>query len=166
MANDIYETLQNDHREVEGLLERLTNASGNQRQQILDELAITLVPHTKAEEVSFYPHVQQVQDGRSDTEIAEQQHSMAEELIGECYEALDASEQEFNEKCQLLDQTVRQHIRFEESEMFKLARDSFDEEEEHQILEDFQQAKEEIREAMQRVRQRPLGREPGAQPSA
>lgn len=165
MAQNIYDILTNDHRDVENLLNQLASAGGQDRMNLLDQVALELMSHAKAEEVSFYPRIREIEDGRSESETAEQQHNMVEDLIGECYEAIDSSEEEFNEKCRMLTDTFRQHITFEEQDMFQRGRSSFDEATHQQIVDEFYRAKEHFREAMMEKARERAARRPGAQPS-
>jgi hemerythrin superfamily protein len=53
---DVFTLLENDHRNVESMLEELTASSpGAQREQLVDKLAASLQVHMRFEEEAVYP---------------------------------------------------------------------------------------------------------------
>lgn len=58
-GGDVIQELTADHREVDGLFDRIeaVPARGSERRRLLDQLTIELVRHAVAEEQHLYPAV-------------------------------------------------------------------------------------------------------------
>lgn len=156
MANDILEVLTEDHRRVEGLLETLANETDpNECLGLLYDLTLELVPHMRGEERILYPRVKEEPAGDTIEDEAEEQHAMAEELLGELVGMANAggngSMTGFREKVAQLTFALEQHIHFEESEMFPLCREAFSEDELATFAAELDEVKLEVQGSLEQV---------------
>lgn len=116
---DIVEVLTHDHREVEKLfdqIERTTDPA--KRRELTDSVTIELIRHAVAEEQYLYPATRQyLPDGDelADKEIGE--HSEVEEAL-KSLEAMDAEDPEFMYRFREMGNSVRQHLKEEEEDLF------------------------------------------------
>jgi hemerythrin superfamily protein len=119
MADDIYALLMQDHRKVEELFERCENADSGEYASILELIANDLLPHSKAEEQSFYSKLSSLGEK---IEHAYEEHQDAEQMIEECRALVDRPE-EFLTKLSELKDAVMHHVEEEESTIFDAARE-------------------------------------------
>src|SRR5262245_66202253 len=77
--NDPMRILKADHREVEKLLDKLSDSEeGSEREEMVNELVMKLRAHMEMEEKIVYPSVRQ-NVGAEDEEEAEVEHRLARE---------------------------------------------------------------------------------------
>ncbi|MEU8086238.1 hemerythrin domain-containing protein [Micromonospora sp. NPDC049101] len=118
--HDVVDILVADHREVETLLVELETRQGppEHRRRLADVVIAELVRHSVAEEAYVYPIARKaLPDGDeiADREISE--HADAERTMKE-WESVDPSDPRFDELLAHLADTIRQHVREEENELF------------------------------------------------
>jgi hemerythrin superfamily protein len=109
--------LMQDHRMVESLFtqfEQTPATAGDQRQQIMDQIAEELEVHAQLEEEIFYPAVQRVTGTVGE---ARSEHGTVRSLIGDA-EGRDPSSSEFATKVGELKAAVEHHVSEEEQQMF------------------------------------------------
>jgi hemerythrin superfamily protein len=119
-GGDVIEELTADHREVDGLFDRIeaVTAGGSERRRLLDQLTIELVRHSVAEEQHLYPAVREHVprgDALADKAIAE--HSRVERLLKDL-EGVEPDDPEFIHLFVKLRTEVRAHIQDEEGNLF------------------------------------------------
>jgi hemerythrin superfamily protein len=116
---DIVEVLEHDHREVEELFDQIEQATDpKQRRELTDDVTIELIRHAVAEEQYLYPATREhLPDGDklADKEIDE--HSEVEEAL-KALEGMDAEDPEFMYKFREMSNSVRQHLKEEEEDLF------------------------------------------------
>jgi hemerythrin superfamily protein len=116
---DIVSVLKHDHREVEELfdqIERTTDPA--RRRELTDSVTIELIRHAVAEEQYLYPATRQyLPDGDelADKEIEE--HNEVEEAL-KALENMDTEDPEFMNTFRQMSNSVRQHLREEENDLF------------------------------------------------
>jgi len=118
MATDIYQRLEQDHREMEKILDRLSEGFDR---QMFDQLAKELTAHSEAEEKVFYEAV--VDDERAHEPILEgyEEHHVADLILREL-KSNNPGTDRWMAKLKVLKENVEHHIQEEESEMFDAAR--------------------------------------------
>jgi hemerythrin superfamily protein len=107
------ELLTNDHREIDALFERYRGESDDQSaHQIFERLAL----HSAMEHLVLYPEVRRLVDGGDDLiDRAEAEHSALQELTAS---ALATPPADLRPLVNELEDQVRAHVEFEETEMF------------------------------------------------
>jgi hemerythrin superfamily protein len=109
--------LKQDHRTVESLFtqfEETPASAGEQRQQLMDQIAEELEVHAQIEEEVFYPAVQRVTGTVGE---ARSEHGKVRTLIGDA-EGRDPASSEFATKVRELKAAVEHHVAEEEHQMF------------------------------------------------
>lgn len=123
-ADDAIELLEQDHREVEDLLEQFEQADENtEKQELARKICVALTVHAELEETKFYPKVRKALDEADLVDEAEVEHATAKQLIGEI-ERMTPRDKLFDAKVKVLGEYVKHHVREEEGEMFPQVRDS------------------------------------------
>jgi hemerythrin-like domain-containing protein len=112
------ELLQRQHRDIEALLERLHGAGQGDERTIRQELAATLVAHTVIEQESFYPAVQEILPEEINEAIEE--HGLADVELARLL-AAGPDDETLEAKVAVLSEIVINHIRREETEIFRAA---------------------------------------------
>ena len=145
---DAIKLLKEDHKkvkalfeEVEGLGDRATAQRKNLFQQIDQELTL----HSKIEETLFYPEFKkraENSDEREEVLEAYEEHGVVKVMIGEL-EDLDPKDEKYKPKLSVLKEMVMHHVKEEEGELFKMAREMFEPAELEKIGERIVEAKEE-----------------------
>lgn len=138
---DIFEHIKKEHREVEGLLQRLTKGYDA---GIFDELQLSLSAHMEAEEASLFPAMEEV-----DSEIVEHANEEHAE-IREILKGLDGKRgSDFTSMVSKLTEVINDHVMDEEDDMFPKAKESFDQETVKELSDKFDEVDEKI---MQKAR--------------
>lgn len=118
--------LQDQHREVEQLFEKIKKAKPDQKEDLFLQLADELATHATIEEKLFYP---QVMSKRTDELLQEsvQEHLQAKRLLADMLD-LDVSDEKFDAKLTVLEEEVKHHVSEEENELFVDVRKEFPDE--------------------------------------
>jgi hemerythrin-like domain-containing protein len=142
---DILDLLHHDHEEVGGLLDRAMKLDGDDASfaALAAKIEDALTVHATLEEKLFYPELRDRSDtGEDKTDVYEAyvEHDVLKHLI-----ALLKSERRrddaFKAELQVLGESVKHHVKEEESTIFKLAREVLDADEREAIGEKFQAGK-------------------------
>jgi len=113
--NDPMTILKQDHREVRGLLEKLSDSEpGRQRTAMLDQVAQSLSLHMEIEEEILYPVVQRI-EGDEPAEEANIEHGLAREGLDKALAMVD--QPGFGAVAQMLLGGIEHHIEEEEKEI-------------------------------------------------
>jgi hemerythrin-like domain-containing protein len=156
---DAIALLKRDHAEVKELfsqVEELSERATASRAKLCEKIVRALELHTKIEEGIFYPAFRsRAEDEEEREKILEafEEHNVAKMLIGEL-QSLDPSDETFQPKLMVLVESVRHHIKEEEGELFKMARQLFDKEELDELGAELETAKSEGGEAPAQTRSR------------
>jgi hemerythrin superfamily protein len=127
-AEDALALLAADHREVAQLFEEyvdLADADGSvaERRSLVAEICLQLTVHSRLEEEMFYPAVRQALGENELVEEAEAEHRGIEEAIEEL-RAMDPSDEGYDERVDVLRESVEHHVAEEEGSMFPMVLDS------------------------------------------
>jgi hemerythrin superfamily protein len=121
---DAIALLKADHKNVKDLFESFEEAEEpSEKANIAREAMKELRVHSVLEEEIFYPAVRQAlgEDGGDIMDESEEEHRVAKTIIEELAEE-EAGDEHFEAKFSVLAESIRHHIKEEESEMFKQAR--------------------------------------------
>lgn len=116
MPQGIIQELRRDHEEVRRLFGRIENATGQQRQELFEQLVAELVRHEVAEEEILRP-VSKRDAGDAIAGARLKEESEAEALLKDM-EKLDVNSSEFATKLKRLRTKVEAHAEAEESKEF------------------------------------------------
>ena len=118
----IYEALKKDHREVDGLLEKLTNAeTAEARRTCLEQIRDALIPHARAEEAVFYNTLRDLGETKADVSHAYREHLKIETLL----RGLQVSESvalNWQNGVKALKEAITHHVQEEETNIFEAAK--------------------------------------------
>jgi hemerythrin superfamily protein len=119
---NVVDLIEQDHREVEQLFAEFQSSDDpSLAARICDELT----RHTHGEDRAVYPIVaERVDDGKSLTDEAEQEHKAARQLIGRIRNTTDRDH--LRELMAELEGAIQHHVREEEQEMLPKARHELD----------------------------------------
>ncbi len=139
---DLYQLLKDDHREVEGLLDRLVDGDEFDT-DLFQTLSETLLAHAHAEDEIVYATLAQQPGAQSLIVESRQDHQALEGLLAELSAGISPDE-DWTAKLADLDRVLAEHVEFEESELIPLAQRLIDEDTENHLAERFLARKEEL----------------------
>ena len=127
-AEDALALLAADHREVAQLFEEyvdLADADGSdaERRSLVAEICLHLTVHSRLEEEMFYPAVRQALGENELVEEAEAEHRGIEEAMDDL-RAMDPSDEGYDDRVDVLRESVEHHVAEEEGSMFPMVLDS------------------------------------------
>ncbi|WP_295643638.1 hemerythrin domain-containing protein [uncultured Methylibium sp.] len=125
-ANDPFEMLKSDHREVEKMhkaYEKLveSEADAEERGELAARICAALTVHATVEEEVFYPPVREAIDDDDIMDHADVEHESAKDLIAQI-ESMGPDDSHYDAKVTVLCEYVAHHVKEEEEEMFPKAR--------------------------------------------
>lgn len=145
---NIFEILQQEHRQVESLFADLENAENPQKMSsIFEQITQALKLHTLAEELSFYPVMYEYDESRNLVEEAEEEHNETKILLEELA-MLNMGDREFMDRIGKLKKAVQHHVQEEESEVFPMIQNMMDEDELQMLSQEFQTTKKKLQQEM------------------
>jgi hemerythrin superfamily protein len=119
---DIYTVITEDHRKVKELMEDILHAqSERDREEMMLKLQQDILSHAISEERTFYARLRKDEKLKQTISHAEEEHEEVEDLLQELTTISPAGE-EWMELFKEIKQSLEQHIRQEEKEVFPLAR--------------------------------------------
>ena len=141
---DIYSLIKQDHQEVANLFRRLKAAEGfsETSEQLFAQLREELELHAHAEEHVWYPALREAEGTQELVEEALDAHELVQELLDELA-ASRMDDEAWNEKLEVLDEHVEDHIEEEEGDIFDVARQLFSVEQAAELAQRWQMAKQE-----------------------
>lgn len=133
---DLLDTLKKEHDEVKSLLSDLQEAETSaQRQRLVQEIKAALVPHTKAEQKVLYDAVIALRD--KDVQVDGHEGYIEHELASRTLQKLGAIENatspEHKAAAKVLKELVEHHIKEEEKQVWRDAKDNFSTEQRKQL---------------------------------
>lgn len=127
---DAIQLLKADHKKVKELLTELvatTSRAVKRRADLLAEIRVNLKAHTQIEEEIFYPAFKKAGD-KEDAKMyfeAMEEHRAAGDLVLPDLLNTDTGSEKFSGRAKVLKELVEHHVKEEEEEMFKVARQLF-----------------------------------------
>ena len=140
--------LKDDHDAVKkllGELERTTERGVKTREELFTRIKSDLTVHEIIEEEIFYPALKEHPRAKEIVLEAYEEHNVVDTLMGEI-SALPFDDEKWGAKAKVMKENIEHHIEEEEGEMFRKARQVFDEAE----LEDLGRRMEQRRKAASR----------------
>lgn len=137
------EALHKDHQKAEKLFGQIESATDAATiEKLFTELSHDLTVHANAEEEVVYPLARSfVYD-----EIGERYEEQAEmKEVLETLSAMDFASSEFKTKLKQLKQDIQEHVKHEESEMIDCFDREMTEQEQEEVIEQFELAKQELK---------------------
>ena len=127
--------LETDHRRFEDLLkkgEETTERGVKRRAQVLDALTATLNVHEVIEERILYPALKPHPEAHEIVLEGYQEHHVADLVVKEL-QKLARDDEQWGAKFKVLKENIEHHIKEEEREMFRIARDVLSHDELHDL---------------------------------
>lgn len=150
---DAITLLKSDHREVEALfkeVEDLGDTAHISRGKLFQKIDAALSVHAEIEEKIFYPALKaktKLNTEPSDEVFeAYEEHDNVKGMLAKL-EATDPADNTYNAKLQVLMELVKHHVKEEETEMFKQARQLLDEAELKELGSQLEAAKKQMQPA-------------------
>jgi iron-sulfur cluster repair protein YtfE (RIC family) len=140
------EMLKKDHETVKEILEQLedtTERATKKRNELFARLKEELTDHETIEEEIFYPALREHEEAREIVNEAYEEHQLVDYVLEDMSE-LSPNDEAWSAKLSVAKENILHHIKEEEGEMFKRAREAFDKTE----LEDLAVQMEERKQAL------------------
>ncbi|MCP3138752.1 hemerythrin domain-containing protein [Pyxidicoccus xibeiensis] len=144
--------LKQQHDEVKKLFkqyEKLADHADEKRQELFEMIADRLSAHASIEEQYFYPAAK-AEDTEDLLREAAEEHLSAKRIIADLLE-LEADDEEFDAKMQVLQEQIDHHVEEEESDLFKKVRKILSKEQLEDLGVQMQQEFEELMEGEPRI---------------
>lgn len=126
-GNDAVEILLNDHQVIKTLLRELTEATGPQREQVLEQLKGVLTIHNATEESLVYPALNKVAGSKLESQHLYHETAEADTMLFELDSMLKERDQsDFAARAQKFADAVRHHIEEEEQKAFPRLQENAD----------------------------------------
>jgi iron-sulfur cluster repair protein YtfE (RIC family) len=119
-----FELLKKDHEKVSGIFEKLdatTERGVKTREELFTQLKTELDIHAQIEEQILYPVLKEAKETKDITLEAYEEHGVIKQLLAEL-DALSKDDETWGAKLTVLKENVEHHVKEEEGEMFKDAR--------------------------------------------
>lgn len=142
---NIYAYLKKDHEKVATLFDEIMHSdSKTKRESFFKELKEELLLHAEAEHHTFYKALKSHPETKEIVQHADKEHTEVKDYLAR----LDDCSNDTKEWLILLGElkhSVEHHVREEENDMFKKARNILDDETEKKLVDDMKKFKEKLR---------------------
>jgi len=121
--------LTDDHRAVKKLLSELASTTEHgvkTREELFTRIKADLTVHEIIEEEIFYPALKEHPKAKDIVLEAYEEHNVVDTLMGEL-SSLPFDDERWGAKAKVMQENIEHHIEEEEGDMFKKARQAFDE---------------------------------------
>jgi hemerythrin-like domain-containing protein len=116
--------LTQQHRDVERLFELIEDAEGEEKLELVDELADLFATHAKIEEQIFYPGTFAARTEETLRESVEE-HLAAKRVLADLLET-SIEDEAFDARVKVLQDLIDHHVEEEEGELFPTVKKMFD----------------------------------------
>jgi hemerythrin superfamily protein len=141
---NIYNYLKKDHETVNTLFETIISSQNHtKRAEVFNELKQELLAHAEAEHVTLYKSLKEYDETKDIAKHADKEHAEVKKYLNEISE-IPVKSDEWLEKLGELKHAVTHHVKEEETEMFKLAKQVLSKEQEENILQKIQSVKQKL----------------------
>jgi iron-sulfur cluster repair protein YtfE (RIC family) len=141
MANQLFELLKKDHREVEQMMKQILTKPQNQCESLFIDLNDSLAQHMQLEEKFFYPNLQNEQGLKTLMQDAMKEHQETKQLLQKL-EQMGCEAGEWKQTFQQMQQGVLHHVQEEEMKVFPKSEQVLGEKECNNIAQKCQKEKE------------------------
>jgi hemerythrin-like domain-containing protein len=144
--NEFFQMLKKDHKEVKGILAQLeeTGNKSKTRDELFQKLKAELVPHMKAEEISFYQPLLTKKEAREAALEGSEEHHVSDMVFKEL-EKMPKGQDQWAAKLSVFKELLEHHIKEEESTIFKTAEKVLSQTKFQSILKQFVEEKQKIK---------------------
>lgn len=143
--NEFFQQLKKDHKVVAGILGQLKETENEKkREELFKKLKEELVPHMKAEEITFYERLLAKKEAREDALEGVEEHHVSE-LVFKELEKTPKGEDQWGAKMSVFKELVEHHVKEEEGKIFKTAEKALGEDKFQTILKQFEQEKQKLK---------------------
>ena len=128
---DAIKLLKEDHARIKPLLAELketTDRAEKTRGELFSRIKQELTVHEIIEEEIFYPTLREHPKAKEIVLEGYEEHDVVSRLMGEL-DGMDATDERFGPKAKVMAENIEHHIEEEEGEMFKTARQVFEDKE-------------------------------------
>ena len=125
---DAIKLLKEDHARIKPLLAELketTDRAEKTRSELFSRIKQELTVHEIIEEEIFYPTLREHPKAKEIVLEGYEEHDVVSRLMGEL-DGMDATDERFGPKAKVMAENIEHHIEEEEGEMFKTARQVFE----------------------------------------
>jgi hemerythrin-like domain-containing protein len=146
---DAIALLKHDHDKVKKMLQQLeetTERAVKTREEVFTNLKSDLAVHEAIEEEIFYPALKQHAEAKEIVLEAYEEHNVVDMVVGEI-EQTPFEDETWAAKLTVMKENLEHHIEEEEGEMFRQARDVFDQDTLQRLGEQMQARKQELQQA-------------------
>jgi hemerythrin superfamily protein len=145
---DVLDLLKQDHQKVSGLIQQVQQVEPDDErvQELSEQIVQELTIHSALEEAMFYPLLRdraEEAEERVDVFEAFTEHDVVKHLIS-LLQGRRTNAELFKAELQVLGESVKHHVKEEESTIFTLARELLDDEEREELGEQVQTEKERL----------------------
>jgi hemerythrin-like domain-containing protein len=145
---DILDVIKKEHREVAAMLDQADRCNPGDRRLIdlAKKIEAALSTHVKIEERLFYSRLRkgaEEEDQRVDVYEAYTEHDVADHLI-QLLKSSRKPDEKFKAEMQVLGESVKHHVKEEESTVFSIARELMDQRERNELGDKWMKARERI----------------------
>lgn len=148
MQNEFFQMLKKDHEEVKGILGQLTETkAAKKREDLFQKLREELVPHMKAEEITFYPRLLEKKEAREDALLGVEEHQLSDTVLNQL-EKTPKDVDQWGAKMSVFKELVEHHIKEEENQVFKSAQKALSNDELQDIMKQFEQKKQKLKKTL------------------
>ena len=140
---DIFQILKKDHQTVKDLFEKLEGTgsrAAKSREKLFSQLKEDLEAHSQGEEAVFYTALREHTEMQEMIDEATEEHEEVASLLEEM-EELDTESEDWSSKLAELKKNVLHHVKEEEGEIFKKAKEMLGKDEMQTLGKEFQDAK-------------------------
>ena len=126
---DALKLLKEDHDRIKPLLAEIketTDRAEKTRGELFSRIKQELTIHEIIEEEIFYPTLREHPKAKEIVLEGYEEHDVVSRLMGEL-DGMDATDERFGPKAKVMAENIEHHIEEEEGEMFKTARQVFEE---------------------------------------
>jgi len=142
-----FQMLKKDHKALKVILGQLskTKYKSKKRDKLFLKLKEALVPHMKAEEITFYPPLLKKKEAREVALEGVEEHHVSD-LVFKELENMPKDQDQWGAKLSVFKELVEHHIEEEEGPIFKTAKEVLSKNKFQSIMKQFLEEKQKIKE--------------------
>lgn len=117
MAQQLFDLLKRDHRQVEKWMTQIEDGPESQREELFTTLQDALEKHMQMEEKHFYPQVKKIKELKDLATDAIEEHEQAKNFLSQL-EDMDLDDEEWLTTFSEMRQGILHHVQDEEKKIF------------------------------------------------
>lgn len=117
MAQQLFDLLKRDHRQVEKWMTQIEDGPESQREELFTTLQDALEKHMQMEEKHFYPQVKKIKELKDLATDAIEEHEQAKNFLSQL-EDMDLDDEEWLTTFSEMRQGILHHVQDEEKKVF------------------------------------------------